>query len=212
MASDDLNAPLGQDKRKKLPKLPVAAPQLLAGVLGLFGLLVVSWAVFVNDPLGGEPVAVVATKPPAASQAKQDADSDGKQHSRYDGPAATAPIRQLPPPRRQRPPRRRPAARPITIIDGSSGKSQDVVIPGNASGAAPARRKPPVDQKLLETTRHGAIPKIGPDGARPSALYAQPRAAAAQPEGRAAHRHRDRRPRHQRLRHRRCLRQAARRR
>ncbi len=171
MASDDLNAPLGRDKRKRLPKLPVAAPQMLAGVLGLFGLLVVSWAIFVNDPLGGEPVAVVAAKQQTAGQAKQDSGGDGKQHSRYDGPAATTPdpaavaaaaAKATPP----------PGAKTITIIDGSSGKSQDVVIPGNSSGGA---AQAPVDQKLLEPTRHGAIPKIGPDGARASALYAHPR-------------------------------------
>jgi len=172
VASDDLNAPLGQDKRKRLPKLPIAAPQLLAGMLGLFGLLVMSWALFVNDPLGGEPVAVVAAKPPAAGQAKPDGDGDGKQHSRYDGPAAKAPdpaaaaaaaAKATTPP---------PGSKTITIIDGSSGKSQDVVIPGNSSGGA---SQAPVDQKLLETTRHGAIPKIGPDGARAAALYAHPR-------------------------------------
>jgi hypothetical protein len=52
-ADDDLNAPLGQEKPKsKLPKLPFGAPQLLAGLLGLFGLVAVGWAVFGNDPLG----------------------------------------------------------------------------------------------------------------------------------------------------------------
>jgi len=30
VAPDDLNTPLGQNKRKTLPKLPVAGPQLLA--------------------------------------------------------------------------------------------------------------------------------------------------------------------------------------
>jgi len=164
VASDDLNTPLGQDKQKRLRKLPVAAPQLLAGMLGLFGLLVMSWALFVNDPLGGEPVAVVAAKLPAAGQSKLDSSGDGKQHSRYDGPAAKAPD-----PPATTPP---PGSKTITIIDGSSGKSQNVIIPGNSSdGASHA----PVNQKLLETTRHGAIPKIGPDGARAAVLYAHPR-------------------------------------
>src|SRR5665647_3219346 len=168
VASDDLNAPLGQDKKKHLPKLPTSTPQLVAGVLGLFGLLVVSWAVFVNDTLGGEPTAVVAAKPPA--QGKPASDGDGREHSRYDGPAAKAPdpaaaaaAKAAAPP---------PGAKTITIIDGSSGKSQDVIIPGNSSDAAP---QAPAEQKLQETTRHGAIPKIGADGTRASALYAHPR-------------------------------------
>jgi polysaccharide deacetylase 2 family uncharacterized protein YibQ len=174
VSSDDLNAPLGQkagqDKRKLLPKLPVSGPQLLAGVLGLTGLVVVSWALFVNDPLGGEPVAVVTTKPPGGAQAGSD--GDGKEHSRHDGLAAKAPesgdaattiIKSASPP---------PGSKTITIIDGSSGKSQDVIIPGNAT---PGASTPPVDQKLLENSRHGAIPQIGPDGTRPSAAYARPR-------------------------------------
>ena len=168
MSPDDLNTPLGQEKQKKLPKLPVAGPQLLAGVLGLSGLLVVSWALFVNDPLGGEPMAVIPAKPPAVVQAKQDAGGDGKPHSRYDGPVAAAPdpaaaaAAAAPP----------PGSKSITIIDGSSGKSQNVIIPGNSSSGP---SQPAIDQKMLETTRHGAIPQIGPDGARPSALFAQPR-------------------------------------
>ena len=167
MAPDDLNAPLGQDKRKSLPKLPAAAPQILAGALGLFVIVVAAWAIFVNDPLGGEPTAVVATGSPAKPQAKPA--GDGQQQSHHDGPpsdktpSTTVVIPVAAPP---------PGSKTITIIDGSSGKQQDVVIPGKSSGSAP---KPPVDQRLLETTRHGAIPKIAPDGARPFTLYAHPR-------------------------------------
>ena len=164
MASDDLNAPLGQDKRKRLlPKLPVSAPQLVAGALGLSGLIVVAWATFVHDPLGGEPVAVVTTNTPAASKTAREADSDGKQHARYDGPQGTAPVTPAPP---EAP----PGSKTVTIIDGSSGARQQVTIPGNSGTGAAL-----LDPKLLETTRHGTIPKIGPDGTRPSARYAHPR-------------------------------------
>ena len=80
MEADDLNAPLGQSKKKnRLPKLPVAAPQMLAGALGMVGLVVVLWAAFVNDPLGGEPTAVVATKP--AGAAPEVAIGDGKEQT-----------------------------------------------------------------------------------------------------------------------------------
>jgi polysaccharide deacetylase 2 family uncharacterized protein YibQ len=167
VAPDDLNAPLGQDKRKGLPKLPAAAPQILAGALGLFGIVVVAWALFVNDPLGGEPTAVVATGSPAKPQARPA--GDDQQNSRHDGPPsdkATSTNVVIP---AAAPP---PGSKTITIIDGSSGKHQDVVIPGKSSGGAP---KAPVDQRLLETTRHGAIPRIAPDGARPFTLFAHPR-------------------------------------
>jgi polysaccharide deacetylase 2 family uncharacterized protein YibQ len=173
VAPDDLNAPLGQEKKKRLPKLPANAPQLLAALLGLFGLAVAAWGIFVNDPLGGEPVAVVATAPPAAAMAKADAGGD-KQHSRHDGKSdaantAVAKIKAEQPP----PP---PGSKTVTIIDGSSGQSRNVIIPGNAkTGAKSGAPKAPVDPKLLEPTRHGAIPKIGPHGARAFALYAEPR-------------------------------------
>ena len=172
MASDDLNAPLGQNKKKRLPKLPANAPQLLAVLLGLFGLAVAAWGIFVNDPLGGEPVAVVATAPPAAGRAHVDAGAALDQQYRHDGAAGTAPngvaVAKITP-EQPTPP---PGSKTVTIIDGSSGKSRDVLIPGNGAGGAP---KAPLDPKLFETTRHGMIPKIGPNGARAFALYAEKR-------------------------------------
>ena len=64
MATDDLNAPLGQDATKKRRfVLPIAVPQVIASALGLFVLIFVAWALLVDDPLGGEPIVVVAAKP-----------------------------------------------------------------------------------------------------------------------------------------------------
>jgi uncharacterized protein len=171
VAADDLNAPLGQDKRKRPPKVSANAQQLLAGALGLFGLAILGWALFGDNPLGGEPVAIVATAQQESGQAKSTAGVDGHQHSRHDGetgaaPAVTAAVAKP----KTAPP---PGSKIVTIIDGSSGQSRNVVIPGKTSGGS---AKAPVDQKLLETTRHGQIPKIGADGARPLALYAYPRA------------------------------------
>ena len=168
MPSDNLNAPLGQKKQKSPRKLPVAGPQILAGVLGLFGIVVVAWAIFVNDPLGGEPTAVVATGPVTKIPAKPD--GDGQPHARHDGAAPKAPspekvaapaIVPLP-----------PGAKTITIIDGSSGKHQNVIVPGKSGEVAP---KPAGDQRFLEVTRHGAIPKISADGGRPFVVFAHPR-------------------------------------
>lgn len=166
MAPDELNAPLGQEKQKKpskLEKLPIGMPQLVAGLLGLSGAVVLAWATFVNDPLGGEPMAVVSAKPEPGAAAPAEAVSKA---APKDAPVATPAGTQT-----------------VTIIDGSSGQRREVLIPGksdNASGpATPAAPKAPVDPKLLETSRHGAIPKIGPDGTRPSVLYAKPRPLSA---------------------------------
>jgi hypothetical protein len=167
---NDLNAPLGQNKRKPLLKLPVSTPLLLAGALGLSGVVVVAWAAFVNDPLGGEPVVVVGTKLSPAIATARDGDSDGKQHARHDGLAGSAPDASAAAIKAAAAPP--PGSKTVTIIDGSSGAKQQVTIPGNTEERAP---KPLLDPKLIEATRHGAIPKIGPDGARPSARYAHPR-------------------------------------
>jgi polysaccharide deacetylase 2 family uncharacterized protein YibQ len=177
VAPDDLNAPLGQTKRKTLPKLPIAAPQLLAGALALSGLVVVGWAAFVNDPLGGEPMAVIATKAPPATQSNRD-DGDGDHHARYDGPVVVkTPDGPAAPADVAKPDVPPPGSQTVTIIDGSSGARRDVIIPGNAGGGvkAGAAAKAPADKGMLEPSRHGAIPKIGPDGTRPAALYAKPR-------------------------------------
>ncbi len=152
MATDDLNAPLGQAKKKRLSKLPASAPQILAALLEMFGLVVAAWGIFVNDPLGGEPVAVVATYR-----------HDGKMGS------AAAAVTKI---KAETPPAPPPEAKTVTIIDGSSGKSHEVTIPGKPDSAAP---KTPLDPKLLEPTRHGVIPKIGADGSRAYALYAEKR-------------------------------------
>jgi len=183
--SDDLNAPLGQDKPKsRLPKLPLPAPQLLAAVLMLGGIVVAGWAMVASDPLGGEPMAVVSTKlDPAADGGTASA---GREQPRVDGAGgAVARI-----PDAAKPPE---GGRTVTIIDGSSGKRQEVVIPGSAApdgadkaaadtkpaAAAPAAKpdiKADIDPaKLAEKGRYGILPKIGADGARPSVAFAQAR-------------------------------------
>jgi polysaccharide deacetylase 2 family uncharacterized protein YibQ len=161
VAPDDLNAPLGQDKRK--PPRRIGAPQVLAALLALSGALVAAWAALVNDPLGGEPVVVVSAKPPPADTGAR----------RHDGPANEPQARAaVPPPASSA----APGANTVTIIDGSSGKRQEVVVPakpGRQSSLAPA------NPGLLETTGAGAIPKIGPDGATAFAAYAEPRTLTA---------------------------------
>ncbi len=123
MSWDDLNAPLGLHKRKRLLKLPAAAPQLLAGALGLFVIAVAVWAIFANGPLDGEPAAVVAI-PPVAKQVGGDR-----------APDTTGAIKAAVPATPVAP----PGTQTITIIDGSSGKRRDVIVPGNASGDAGKR-------------------------------------------------------------------------
>jgi polysaccharide deacetylase 2 family uncharacterized protein YibQ len=146
-------------------------PQAIAGVLASAGLVVVGWAIFVNDPLGGEPVAVVSLKAPG-----------GEAGRRHDGAMSDADIaRAAKTAEKPQAQSAQPAAKTVTIIDGSNGSRQEIVIPdapGKANKAEQRSSLAPVNPNLLEMTKDGAIPKTGPDGARPASAYAIPRTLA----------------------------------
>jgi len=172
--ADDLTTPLGTRPRAAQKRVALAAvlPQALAGALGLFILIFILWAAIVQDPMGGEPIAAVAINLPEGEKAKPAAEAGAIGPNRYDGPANPAAAPQGVP--------AAPETHTVTIIDGTSGKRQDVVIP---EAADPKRA--PVDPKLLETSRHGPIPKVAQDGTRPADTYARPikTAQGGVPEG-----------------------------
>jgi polysaccharide deacetylase 2 family uncharacterized protein YibQ len=177
VADDELSAPLGQNPKKKKRRRftsPISVSQLVAAALALFVLAWGGWALMVDDPLGGEPIAVVATGVDAPKRAPMPAvaSAAGAQGPRsYDGPsgapkqiavpaepAAATPVVVAPP----------AGTKTVTIIDGSTGKRQEVAISGTARDV-----RAPLDQRLFEASKHGAIPRIAPDGVRPADVYAQ---------------------------------------
>jgi uncharacterized protein len=170
--ADDLNTPLGQDKRPKRSRLPRLLPVAIAGALGLCLAVFVVWAAAVDDPLGGEPHVVVSADsgtPPktpeeaAANAAKGNAEAEPKAEPKP-GPAPDAKQATAEPPKRP------PAGmQTVTIIDGGTGNRQEVLVPSQGGQGAGS-----VDTKLLETTRHGQVPRISADGARPLVAYARP--------------------------------------
>jgi polysaccharide deacetylase 2 family uncharacterized protein YibQ len=163
VSSDDLSAPLGQiepRKRRFRFRLPVSPPQAIAAVLGVVLLGFLGFAIFGNDPMGGEPVARTALKPPAPPEEK-------------------------PPVEVKRSPAKAAEKAPevggqktITIIDGSSGARRDVVVSSdgaeNASEPAGSGAVPVMagsNPKLLEKARYGMVP-IAADGMKPVSAYA----------------------------------------
>jgi polysaccharide deacetylase 2 family uncharacterized protein YibQ len=168
---DDLSAPLGQDTASKRRRpFPATVPQVTAGALGLALLAFVVWTAAVDNPLGGEPAVVVSATPSAA-------DAKGAEAAR---PPIEIKSGMANMPAAAQPPGAEPAApsggKTVTIIDGSSGKRQDVQLPGPSEKAAHAG-----EARLLETTRHGPVPKVGADGVRPADAYAQPAKVASRP-------------------------------
>ena len=166
MAPDDLNTPLGQQKSaKKFALRPVPLPQAIAAGLGLFVLVFILWAAIAKNPLGGEPMVVVSADPPALPEAPKP-EAPGAAPRPYEGPTGSTS------------PKPSAGTKTITIIDGSSGKTQEIVIPGTAEVKAAGR----MDTRLVENSRHGLIPMVAADGARPSDIYARP-LQSGQPSG-----------------------------
>jgi polysaccharide deacetylase 2 family uncharacterized protein YibQ len=161
--TDDLSTPLGQktERQKRRFRLPFTAMQALAVLLGLFLVAFLAVALFTDNPFGGEPVARIALRPPAADEKLPTAASGRAE------PAAKS-AQQAP----------SGDSKTVTIIDGSSGKRQDVVIGSDAAdktGAepapAPATAMAGIDQRLLEKSRYGMIPVVA-DGLKPFTVYA----------------------------------------
>jgi hypothetical protein len=170
VAADDLSAPLGQNQKPRA-KIPFTIPQAIVGTLGLFAGIFVLWAAVADNPFGGEPMVVVHADLQAVANApakkveviRPPAPGDGGAPNRHDGPE------QAPASASQGPP---PGSKTVNIIDGKSGASQVVVIPGSEDGKGATSLTPP-EQKFAETTKNGAIPRIADDGVHPSEAFAQ---------------------------------------
>jgi uncharacterized protein len=174
MTVDDLSTPLGQQLKRRR-KLPVALPKIIAAALAMFLGVFVLWTVVGDDPFGGEPMVAVPIDPHAAIAMKRpeiavvpEAAAPGQGPVRYDGPA-NAPMAAPVPPSQAVPGN----SKTVTIIDGKTGARQEVVIPAASNGASPAE-SPPADQKFVEMTSHGPIPKVAADGMRPAEAFARP--------------------------------------
>ncbi|MCP2214935.1 divergent polysaccharide deacetylase family protein [Bradyrhizobium elkanii] len=165
-AADELSTPLGQQTVDRTRRfcLPFTAMQALAVLLGLVLVGFVGIALFNDNPLGGEPIARVTLRnpPPAAADDKHapasQAAAEPVAKSAAKAPAAAS------------------DARTVTIIDGSSGKRQDVVIgvgdpADKADGDTPPLAMTGIDPRLLEKSRYGMIPVVA-DGLKPFTVYA----------------------------------------
>ena len=160
MADDELSAPLGQNAKKQAPalQLPIRVPHVDRGrARAVRCWSSCGWALVVDDPLGGEPIAVVAPIDRARSAGQAPASKRPIAASRtaapHDGPGAGGPT----PPAAGAAGRPPPGSKTVTIIDGTSGKRQEVVDPGpGAASRAPRRRR----QHAARRRATAPIPKI----------------------------------------------------
>jgi polysaccharide deacetylase 2 family uncharacterized protein YibQ len=158
--ADDLSTPLGQDtvRRKRRYRLPFTGTQAVAALLALFLVTFVGFALFNDNPLGGEPIARLAIRQSTQENLVPIA-PDASAHDTKSAPKQANAGEQ----------------KTVTIIDGSSGARQSVVIGGDAADQAGSDSPPGmmagIDTRLLEKSRHGMIPAIA-DGVKPFTVYA----------------------------------------
>ncbi len=161
--ADDLSAPLGQKAApgKRRFRLPFTGMQMLAVLLGLFLVTFAGFALFNDNPLGGEPMVRVAL--PQATPGER--------------PAMASPVTAGP--MEKSAPKQAAAGeqKTVTIIDGSSGARHDVTISGDGAAAdnggadAPPAVMAGINPRLLEKSRYGMIPVVA-DGLKPFTVYA----------------------------------------
>ena len=151
---DELNTPLGQNPKPRRFAVPAVATRAVAGTLAATIAVFVLWAAIAQDPMGGEPHAKVSITAPEVLEAN--------------APKAPAPRPDAPKQEQAATQPDKPAGTTITIIDGSSGKRQEVTIPNTTDS-----KRNPAETRLLEASRHGQIPRIAPDGTRPADAYAR---------------------------------------
>ncbi|KIZ34322.1 MULTISPECIES: divergent polysaccharide deacetylase family protein [Rhodopseudomonas] len=182
MTADELSTPLGRKRgRKRRFRLPFTATQAIAAMLGLFLLGFLGFAIFGDDPLGGEPVVRVALQAPAGAEQSATAADAAKSHDKsadkagHGGHDATAAKADDKADDKADGKTAVPAGQQtVTIIDGSSGARQNVLVPGQSSDPVEPAAAPEaagINPKLLEKSRYGMIP-IAAGGLKPFTAYA----------------------------------------
>jgi uncharacterized protein len=184
VATYDLYAPLGLDKKPARARLSPVAYSVTAGLLGVAFATFVIWIVVGHDPFGGEPMALAKTNVRAAEpdQAARlpmsEPDAASPESTGTISPAEEiARLKALERAKAKSADRAAGRAEQIvTIIDGRSGARQEVRIPAPAEPAEQANAAG-IDAQLAEMTRDGPIPKVGANGMRAAQAYAQPSGA-----------------------------------
>jgi hypothetical protein len=158
MAADDLSAPLGQDQRPKRRRaFRMSFSRIVIAGLGLFALVFAAWTMIADDPFGGEPVAIV----PASLVASSPGNTPDQAGTDVSEPGAGSPRNSHESSPADSPAAGPPASKTVTIIDGTSGKRQEIVIPGAANFDS-------TDQSSAGSTRRGAVAKAAPDTRTPA--------------------------------------------
>lgn len=165
MAAEDLSTPLGFEENKPAASrrwLGLAATSALWLGLAASGSAIAAaiiWASLVDDPFGGEPIAVAVIERV----------TPGHTRTVPDAPDRSAPVEQARP------------AHPVETPGGAVPESGPLIIkvPQNAAASAAKAVSGALDPELAEGSRFGPIPRIAEDGTRPFERYARSTIAEA---------------------------------
>ncbi|WP_349368510.1 divergent polysaccharide deacetylase family protein [Salinarimonas sp.] len=181
-ASDDLTTPLGADREARKPSAWARSPlarlplgRIASGALMASAALIGGYLALADDPMGGEPHAVVEIRdgasPEGAAASPPQSGLALIQDLPRQGPRATAVEVE------------RASGVDVMRPDGAADSGALIIQVPQDGSAAPSQADlaggglaPAPDPRLVERTRYGLLPRIGEDGATPLSVYARPAA------------------------------------
>jgi polysaccharide deacetylase 2 family uncharacterized protein YibQ len=145
------------DAKRPKRRLPSPVP-VIASIVGVIFAIGIGWVMLIDNPLGGEPVAVVAidrSKPQTAKATQNDVapQQNAPQNGAAENIAPTASEAES-------------KSGPLIIKIPQSGNSAG----NSASGPQPTALG---DTPISEASKYGMVPKISADGRKPSDIFAK---------------------------------------
>lgn len=165
--TDELNEPLGLgDPSKQEPPLRRGRAALGVLALAVAGVALAVWTVSPRDPFDGEPHATARIEIVEAAPAGLSAPAGPSGEPETSGAAGAArddaaSAREI---------ERRSGVK-VTRPDGADAPEALII---RLDKSAEVRLAPAPDERLVEKSRFGPLPKIGADGAKPMEVYARP--------------------------------------
>ncbi len=167
--ADELHQPLGQGRpdgdtgdARPASALRWSARAILYGALGCAAGAAGLYAARYGDPNGGYPRVVARIEPlkpaPAPAVAARDGEPTGSVEARHGDRQTGQEVE-------------RASGVKVTRAGGGDAPGALIIQLDEAAGV---RLQPAPDKRLIEHDRLGLLPRIGPDGARPSDVYARP--------------------------------------